>query len=58
LLSMSRVLVAVSARSLVNLEVEVTLAQYRTLVLLVSRGPQRSVDVARELGIAPSTRPG
>ncbi|MDT4915453.1 MAG: hypothetical protein QOH89_153, partial [Pseudonocardiales bacterium] len=36
-------------------DVEVTLQQYRTLVVLASRGAQRTVDLAEELGVQPST---
>ncbi|MGC2168554.1 MAG: MarR family winged helix-turn-helix transcriptional regulator, partial [Acidimicrobiales bacterium] len=51
----SRVLVAVAARSLSEHESEVSLPQYRTLVVLGSRGPQRIVDLAQALGVDPST---
>jgi DNA-binding MarR family transcriptional regulator len=53
--SASRALVGVAARSLVGLEEEVTLAQYRMLVLLCSRGPQRVADLAQALGVNAST---
>jgi DNA-binding MarR family transcriptional regulator len=53
-LSASRVLVAVASRSLAGNE-NVTLAQYRTLVVLQSRGPQSAQNLAAELGVAPST---
>jgi DNA-binding MarR family transcriptional regulator len=53
-LSASRVLVAVASRSLAENE-NVTLAQYRTLVVLQSRGPQSAQNLAAELGVAPST---
>ena len=55
LLSATRALVGVAARSLAGLDVDVTLAQFRTLMVLASRGPQRAVDVAGELGVNPST---
>lgn len=55
LISASRALVAVAARSMAGLEAEVTLQQYRALVVLASRGPQRGVDLALELGVNPST---
>jgi DNA-binding MarR family transcriptional regulator len=55
LLALSRVLVGVAARSLADLDEEVTLPQYRTLVVLVSRGPQRIVDLAQELAVTSST---
>lgn len=54
-LTASRVLVAVAARSLVAAEEQVTLAQYRVLVVLASRGAQRLADLAEALGVSPST---
>ena len=54
-LSASRALVAVAARSLAGAAEDVTLPQYRLLVVLASRGPQRSVDLAEELDVHPST---
>lgn len=48
-------MVAVAARSLADLDAEVTLPQYRALVVLASRGPQRVVDISAELGVNPST---
>ena len=54
-LSASRVLVAVAARSLSDAAEEVTLTQYRTLVVLASRGPQRLVGLAEAVGVAPAT---
>ena len=54
-LTASRVLVAVAARSLADHEVEVSLQQYRALVVLASRGPQRPVDLSEALGVDPST---
>ena len=53
-LTASRVLVAVAARSLAA-EEAVSLPQYRALVVLASRGPQRPVDLAQALGVDPST---
>jgi DNA-binding MarR family transcriptional regulator len=55
LLTASRALVGVAARSLAGVDADVTLAQFRTLMVLASRGPQRAVDVATELGVNPST---
>jgi DNA-binding MarR family transcriptional regulator len=55
ILTASRVLVAVAARSLAEHESEVSLAQYRALVVLGSRGSQRPVDLAEALDIEPST---
>ena len=54
-LTASRVLVAVAARSLAESEEEVSLPQYRALVVLGARGPQRPVDLAEALGIDPSS---
>jgi DNA-binding MarR family transcriptional regulator len=55
LLSASRAMVALAARSLADLDAEVTLPQYRALVVLAARGPQRAADIAAELGVSPST---
>ncbi len=54
-LEASRALVAVAARSLAQAGEDVTLAQYRMLVVLAAHGPQRLVDVAAALGVDPST---
>ncbi len=51
----SRVLVAVAARSLADVAEEVTLPQYRALVVLASRGPQRVAELAEALAVAPPT---
>lgn len=51
----SRALVAVAARSLAAAEDEVTLPQYRVLVLLSNRGAQRALDLADQLGVTQST---
>ena len=54
-LTASRSLVAVATRSLGAAAEEVTIAQYRALVVLASRGPQRMADLAAALDVAPST---
>jgi DNA-binding MarR family transcriptional regulator len=54
-LAASRALVAVAARSLSAAPAEVTLPQYRVLVVLEGRGPQRPTDLATELDVAPSS---
>ncbi len=54
-LTTSRVLVAVAARSMASVESEVTLAQYRALVVLAERGEQRVSALAGVLDIHPST---
>ena len=51
----SRALVAVAARSLADLGEEVTLPQYRALVVLRTRGSQRAADLAGLLDVTPST---
>jgi DNA-binding MarR family transcriptional regulator len=54
-LSASRVLVAVAARSLSDVGEEVTLTQYRTLVVLASRGTQNMAELAEAVGVTPAT---
>ncbi len=54
-LAASRSLIAVATRSLGAAAEETTIAQYRALVVLMSRGPQRLVDLAVALDVAPST---
>jgi DNA-binding MarR family transcriptional regulator len=51
----SRVLVGVAVRSIAATNDDVTVPQYRTLVLLVGMGPQRIADIAGLLGVEPST---
>lgn len=55
MLAATRVLVAIAARSLGTVSDDVTLPQYRTLVVLASRGPQSLHSLATELQVAPST---
>jgi DNA-binding MarR family transcriptional regulator len=55
LLIASRALVGVAARSLAALDTEVTLPQYRAMVVLAANGPQRVGDLAETLTIHPST---
>jgi DNA-binding MarR family transcriptional regulator len=54
-LTASRTLVAVAEQSLGAAAEETTLAQYRALVVLASRGPQRMVDLARALQVTAPT---
>ena len=55
-LTASRALVAVAARSLATAAAtEVTLPQYRALVVLAAKGPLRVGELAEALGIHPST---
>jgi len=51
----SRAFVGLTARSLAAVDGDVTLPQFRALVVLAVRGPQRSVDIAEELRVNPST---
>jgi DNA-binding MarR family transcriptional regulator len=53
-LTATRALVAIASRSLVDAGT-VTVAQYRALVVLQSRGPQSAQQLAAELGVAAST---
>ncbi len=54
-LTASRALVAVATRSLGAAAEDTTIAQYRALVVLASRGPERMVDLAGALDVTPST---
>ena len=51
----SRVLASLAARSLAEVTDEVTMAQYRTLVILDSRGSQNLANLAEALGVTPAT---
>jgi DNA-binding MarR family transcriptional regulator len=51
----SRAFVGLTVRSLAAVEADVTLPQFRTLVVLAVRGPRRSADIAEELQVNPST---
>lgn len=54
-LDASRALLGAVARSLAVAREHVSLPQFRVLVLLATRGPQRSGDLARAVGVHPST---
>src|SRR5215472_18353410 len=54
-LAASRALVAVAARSLAAAGEEVTLPQYRALVVLAAQGPQGTAELAAALAVNPST---
>ena len=54
-LTASRTLVAVATQSLGAAAEDTTIAQYRALVVLASRGPQRMTDLAAALDVMPST---
>lgn len=51
----SRAMIAVAVRSLSGLAEDISLAQYRTLVVLASRGPQKLADLAAVLEVTPPT---
>lgn len=51
----SRALVGIVARSLAGAGQDVTLSQYRALVILSTEGPQRIIDLATHLGVTAST---
>jgi len=55
MLTASRVLVGVSARSLADLEETVTVTQFRVLVVLRGHGETRLNRLADRLGVSPST---
>jgi DNA-binding MarR family transcriptional regulator len=54
-LTASRVLVAIAARSLADAGEDVTLTQYRSLIVLASRGPQSMAALADALAVTPPT---
>jgi DNA-binding MarR family transcriptional regulator len=55
LLTASRVLVGVSARSLAEVEETVSVSQFRVLVVLAGHGDTRLNDLASRLGVGAST---
>jgi DNA-binding MarR family transcriptional regulator len=54
-LAASRVLVAIAARSLATVGEDITLTQYRALVVLAYTGERRITDLATELDVNSST---
>lgn len=54
LLTASRLLVAISARSIASVEETITIPQFRTLVILSNRGPVNLATLAGALGVQPS----
>ncbi|WP_116109733.1 MarR family winged helix-turn-helix transcriptional regulator [Amycolatopsis ruanii] len=54
-LTASRLLVAVSARSISAVDESITVAQFRVLVVLDSRGPAKLTTLAGHLAVNPST---
>lgn len=55
LLTASRALVGISARSLATVEETVTVAEFRSLVVLASKGSSSLAHLASELGVTSST---
>lgn len=51
----SRAMMNVAARSLAASDQDVTIPQYRTLVVLAYQGPRRLADLAAALAVSPST---
>jgi DNA-binding MarR family transcriptional regulator len=54
-LSASRLLVAVSARSIAAVDESITIPQFRLLVVLRTRGPVKLTSLAEQLAVNPST---
>lgn len=54
-LTASRALMGVAVRSIAIVEDDLTLVQYRALVLLATRREQKPSDLAEALGVRPST---
>lgn len=55
LLTASRLLVAISARSIARVDETLTIPQFRTLVILANRGPLNLATLAGLLEVQPST---
>jgi DNA-binding MarR family transcriptional regulator len=55
LLTASRLLVAISARSIADVDDSITIPQFRSLVILSSRGSMNLATLAGLLGVQPST---
>ncbi len=54
-LTASRLLIAVSARSIATVDETITIAQFRLLVVLRTRGPVKLTSLAEHLSVNPST---
>lgn len=54
-MAVSRALVAVTARTIIAGPYEVTLAQYRALVVLTEHQPRTMAEIAGALGLSPSS---
>ena len=55
IMAASRAVVAIASLSIEASPVDVTLSQYRVLVLLVTRGPQRMSDLGQTMRLSPSS---
>ena len=55
LLTASRLLMAISARSIAGVDENITVPQFRTLVILADDGPVNLATLAGLLGVQPST---
>ena len=55
LLTASRLLMAISARAIADVDESITIPQFRTLVILASDGPVNLATLAGLLGVQPST---
>ncbi|GIF20207.1 DNA-binding MarR family transcriptional regulator [Actinoplanes tereljensis] len=55
LMRASRALVGLTVRALADVEADVTIPQFRALVVLATRGSMRGADIAEELNVNPST---
>src|ERR1700757_1266596 len=55
LLTASRLLMAISARAIAGVDENITIPQFRTLVILASEGPVNLATLAGLLGVQPST---
>ena len=55
LLTASRLLIAISARSIDSVDEALTVSQFRALVILSSRGPMNLATLAGHLDVQPST---
>ena len=56
LLVVSRLLVAISARSIAGVDHTLTIPQFRALVIMSNVGPVKLTSLARLLGLPPDTR--
>jgi DNA-binding MarR family transcriptional regulator len=54
-LAASQALIGVAAHAVSELGEDVTLAQYRALLVLAARGPQRAADLSDALGVTAGT---